>query len=95
MKEFLLDGLAAYRVTRLITTDDIAEPVRDFVYDRDWFVAGGIECDWCVGVWVVTAQTLLKRCCPRLYRFVRWPLAIGAAVGFMGQASRAVKEFYE
>lgn len=55
---FVLVTLAVGRVTRVVTKDKIAEPVRNFILERDgkdgWFTYL-IFCPMCVGVWVSAA----------------------------------------
>jgi len=47
----LVAALATYRVTRLVTADQITEPLRAFAERRKWtgYLA---QCDWCVSIWV-------------------------------------------
>ena len=82
---FVLDSLAAYRLTRLVTTDRISEPVRDWLVDHPrWgFVGEGVECDWCVGVWVGGGVVLARAFVPDVWRAARWGLAVAAVVGWV------------
>lgn len=56
----LVYALAVARVTGLITTDTITEPIRDglisWLDDRPGsagaFIAALIQCPWCAGMWV-------------------------------------------
>jgi hypothetical protein len=48
----VVDGLAIYRVARLVARDRISEPVREWVEDRSELWGDGVSCVWCVGVWV-------------------------------------------
>lgn len=56
----LIHALAVARVTGLITTDTITEPVRDRIITRldnrpatlGQFVSDLITCPWCAGMWV-------------------------------------------
>jgi hypothetical protein len=54
--DLVLDGLAVYRLARLITVDDITEPLRQRA--TDWLVGSQhhraaelINCGYCVSVW--------------------------------------------
>jgi hypothetical protein len=49
--QFVVAGLACYRLTRLVTTDTIFTPVRELVADRPR-LGYLVNCDWCVSVWV-------------------------------------------
>jgi hypothetical protein len=79
--DLLADSLAVYRVTRLVTTDVISESIRDRVVDRGGLLAEGVECDWCVGVWVATGAAVWKAVSPGSWEAVRWPLAVAAGAG--------------
>lgn len=46
---FLFVVLAVYRVTRLVTIDDITHPIRDRMHG---WLAELVTCPFCVGVWV-------------------------------------------
>jgi len=84
---FLLNTLAAARLTHLVTTDSITGPPRERV--TEWAdrrtatrpLAVLINCDWCVSVWVAAA----------LATFDAWaggPLASGvAAAGYAAPAA--------
>lgn len=54
----LMTAMAVVRVTRVITTDQIALPVRRFVLkhsgDQGWF-SYLIHCKYCTSVWVAAA----------------------------------------
>jgi hypothetical protein len=57
----ITETLAAYRVTRLITQDEIARPAREAISDR---VPGSqleylVNCPYCVSVWAGFAVLLL------------------------------------
>jgi hypothetical protein len=56
--EFLVLGLATYRLTRLITTDNITEPIRERIWDKyppqSTRLGYLITCDWCSSIWVAS-----------------------------------------
>lgn len=65
----VLAGMAAFRVTRVVTADFIFEDVRfkiwDILLNKDGTVDGWrqklgylIGCDWCLGFWVTLAIVL-------------------------------------
>lgn len=83
MADLLVDGLAAFRLARLVTTDGIAQRPRSAV--KRWAVRGEhrkvlelLDCPWCVGFWCALAVQLL----PRRARGV---LAAAAVSGIVGQ----------
>lgn len=72
-----MDGAAAFRITRLVTTDKITAPLRDLLirrYGLDSQIVRLTECDWCVSVHVALLLWLVPR---RLRRV----LAVAALVG--------------
>jgi hypothetical protein len=56
----LVNGLATYRLTHLITDDLITEPLRARVIRLGEPWATGIECPWCVSFWVATGVVVLS-----------------------------------
>lgn len=82
--------LASARVTHLLTTDTIAEPVRLLFARTDW---GNtlIHCPWCIGFWVSVALTTLLVALP--HPLVYWALTILAvswALAFLEHAVEAL-----
>jgi hypothetical protein len=71
---FLLLSLASFRVTRLITTDDITQPLRDRLPDN--WLAELLSCSWCCGVWVTAVLFAADH-------YLTIPLVILAAVAAM------------
>jgi hypothetical protein len=49
----LVNALATYRITRLITDDLIADPLRARVTRLGEPWASAIECPWCMSFWVL------------------------------------------
>jgi hypothetical protein len=85
--ELVVDGLAAYRLTRLATADIISEPWRRSVVDR--LVEGGDEppADGATAQDVVDAMTEP----PRLARLItcRWCAGMWIAAGVVGARTLA------
>lgn len=54
--ELIVLALAVFRVTRLVTTDYITEPIRNFIWKRfppESTKTGYLfTCDWCTSIWV-------------------------------------------
>lgn len=63
--------LAVCRLTRLVTTDALAQPLRDWAFTRTaprpdgrpavrgWrYLAKLLTCDWCAGFWISAAAVL-------------------------------------
>lgn len=59
--DLVIYGLATYRLTRLLTRDVIAEPIREWVWKRRPPEKSKIgylfTCEWCMSIW--TASLLL------------------------------------
>jgi hypothetical protein len=50
--------LATYRLTRLVTADEITKRVRGWVVDRSEWFGYLVTCDWCLSVWVAPLPAL-------------------------------------
>ncbi len=48
----ILGFLACYRLTRLVTADQITLPIRTWVLDRSTWAGYLVTCDWCLSIWV-------------------------------------------
>jgi len=44
--------LATYRLTRLVTADEITKGLRGWVLDRSQWFGYLVTCDWCLSVWI-------------------------------------------
>lgn len=83
MPELLIVVLAlgaAARITRLINSDMITQPLRDLVahlFGKDSTALHFLECPWCVGFWVSAAITPMLFC-PRIVSHPVFLIAITA-----------------
>lgn len=53
--EFLILGLATYRITRFVTTDTLFEPLRNKIWKRfplNTRIGYLFTCNWCMSFWV-------------------------------------------
>lgn len=85
-----IDALAAFRVTRLVTADDITAPLRDAIEVRAARVASDrlaefIVCPWCVGMWVAAGVAIARARFPRTWGALARILGISAAVGLLAE----------
>lgn len=55
--ELLVGGLAVFRLTRFLTDDYLAGPLRRLIA-RGPYTIEFIECPWCVSIWI-SALTIL------------------------------------
>lgn len=82
----LVDALAAYRLTHLITDDHLPfGPIRERVLhtDSDGLIAEWMECPWCAGMWVAAAVVAARAGAPRWWAPAARVLALSAAVGLL------------
>jgi hypothetical protein len=50
--------LATYRLTRLVTADEITKGLRGWVLDRSQWFGYLVTCDWCLSIWVAPLPAL-------------------------------------
>ncbi len=83
--ELSVDALAAYRLTRLATTDAIADVPRTALQRRSVFLLDLLNCPWCTSVWVSFGVVAARRSVPRLWDPVATALALSAVAGFIAE----------
>lgn len=77
----VLIALASARLTRLVTTDTILDPPRDWLLLRlptRSKIATLIECNYCTGFWVTLATVLIWHGWGTVGRWVVWVWAAAA-----------------
>jgi hypothetical protein len=83
---FVIYCLAAFRLTRLVTTDTIAEGLRNKIWSK-WppttKIGYLITCNWCTGYWIAILLVIFVFILPQLAFVVSLVLAISAAVGLI------------
>lgn len=84
-RTLVVDALAAYRLTRLVTTDAITEPLREAIDARSDFMGELTSCSWCSGVWVAAGVVLARRYVPA-WGPVAEMLALAAVAGLLSDA---------
>lgn len=73
----LVDGLAAARLTRLVTRDLVTAPVRDWAWEnRHDRAYEFLTCRWCVGMWAGLGVVAARRLAPRVWGPVGESLAV-------------------
>jgi hypothetical protein len=78
-------ALAAHRLTRLVTSDDLLDAPRTAVVRRLGArpnLADAVRCDWCVGAWVSAAVVLAGSRWPAARRLAAIP-ALSSVVGLL------------
>jgi hypothetical protein len=83
---FVILALAAFRVTRVITTDVVFEAVREKIWKKFPPSKGFgylITCDWCTGFYVSIAFVLAYLLVPVIVYVVSLVLSISAIIGLL------------
>jgi len=82
-----ISGLATYRATRLVTTDQITAPIRDRVWEKHPPHTSKIgylfTCDWCTSIYVASALEISRIIAPRLTSSAETVLALSAVAGLL------------
>lgn len=86
----VVGALAAYRLTRLITRDEITSvPRQTYISwaerNQRPLLAYWPQCPWCAGLWVAAGVIALRRFAPELWRPVEATLALSAVIGFLAE----------
>lgn len=80
-------GLGAFRLTRLMTTDVILNPVREWIWKKSPPSQSGIgyliTCDWCSGIWASSLLVVLYTISVSLAMTVGGVFALAALVGIL------------
>lgn len=84
--EFIIIGLATYRLTRLVTTDTIFEALRERFWGKyppqSSKLGYLITCDWCTSVWVASIVVPSVMIIPALV-YVYAVFAVSAIAGLL------------
>lgn len=83
---YVIMALAAYRLTRLLTTDVILEDLREKVwkkYPPSTKVGYLFTCNWCMSIWAATFIVALASLLPAVAYVVSLILSISALVGLV------------
>lgn len=81
---FIIDCIAVFRLTRIITRDRISEDVRNAVGERlgrDSMVTYLINCDWCISIWAALIIFSLRKTSPNVSDWLSGLLAASAITG--------------
>jgi hypothetical protein len=86
----LVDGLASYRLVKLVRDDRITEPARDAVQERTGppeqsKVSYLMTCPWCLSIYFGAALTLGRLRWPRATNVVARTFALSALTGLVTQ----------
>lgn len=90
LNNLVVDGLACYRLVKLIRDDLVAEPLRRAVIERQGPPEKSkasylLTCPWCLSVYFGAALTLARRGWPNGAEVVSRTLALSALAGLATQ----------
>jgi len=93
----VVDALAAYRLTRLLVSDGIADRPREALLrglrSREHLkLVELVECPWCIGFWVASAVVIARRAVPHLWGPVADVFAFSATAGIVASAVRSMDD---
>lgn len=83
---FILLSLATFRITRFITSDELAEPFRHLIAHRfgdNSKITYLVECNWCTGLYITAGMYALDYYVG-IPTIILAALATMAIVGFIG-----------
>jgi hypothetical protein len=87
--EYTLLAFAVWRLTRLITTDEITSSLRKRVFDKYPPEKSNIgylfTCDWCVSIWSSSAMMTMYKINSSTAMFVGGVLALSTATGLINR----------
>lgn len=87
---FVLDVLAAYRVTRLIVEDEITADLRELVWKRfspeDTKIGYALTCPHCASVWIAALVAAAHAFAPKTTQPAVNVLALAGAVSLVNDA---------
>lgn len=88
---FVILALATFRLTRLITTDTIFDPIREKIWNKfppnRINIGYLITCDWCTSIWVAPLVVIAYLLAPQVVFVVSLVLATSAVVGILAARS--------
>ena len=80
----LLDALAVFRLTHLLTSDSITAPLRERIRKGGRLMLIEFStCPWCVSPYIAGAVVALQRFAPTVCLYVSMVLAFSAVAGLL------------
>ena len=83
---FIILALATFRLSRLITTDYITEPFRNFIWKRfppSTQLGYLLTCNWCTSIWFASLITICYTIVPTATLVPCLILALSAVAGLI------------
>lgn len=82
----LVDALAVYRLSRLVTQDTITERPRTWITDRyETGVGTLVQCAWCISVWIAAPVLAATVWIPAAWSWLAALLALSAVAGYLSE----------
>lgn len=85
--EFVIAGLAVYRLTRLIIRDEILSTPRNFFWSKfppeSSLLGYLLTCPWCISIWVASILQISSIIIPEATYAVEIVLALSAVAGLL------------
>lgn len=87
--DLVTDALAAHRLARLVTKDEITDKLRTKVKYRGPEWAGVlVECRWCAGFWLSLGIVVARTVAPRAWAPIARALALSSAAALLASIER-------
>jgi hypothetical protein len=87
--EYTILALAVWRLTRLVTTDEITSKVREKIFSKyppeTSNVGYAFTCNWCVSIWSSSAMMIMYKINSSTAMFVGGVLALSTATGLINR----------
>lgn len=83
--DLVVDTAAVWRLTRLVTRDELTRPLREWIWDNhpDSHLAYMVGCPWCVSVWMAAAVRLARSTAPHWWQPAAFVLAASTVAGLL------------
>lgn len=78
--------LATFRLSRIITTDQISAPVRDLIWKRfppNTQIGYLLTCNWCTSIWAASLLTIGCILIPTVFFLICVVLTLSALTGII------------
>lgn len=87
--QFVILGLAVYRVSRLIVEDSVFEKIREKIFSKfspqTTKLGYLLTCYWCTSMYVATLATVAYILIPSIFIIICLPFALSAVAGLLSE----------
>lgn len=85
--QLTISALATYRLTRLITRDEVTSAARERIWrshpPESTLTGYFLTCDWCASVWAASALQISRMIAPKTTNTIETVLALSAVTGLL------------